>query len=201
MDSTISLIGIAKKAGYLAIGEEPVGAAARAHKARLILLASDTAEASVRRAETFAQAGGIFTLPLAATKAELGGILGRTSCAMVAVTDAGLAASIAKKIAADNPEAFAEQTADLERKAKRVNDRRREKRIHDRRIARNAEKPWAGKPKAGEPAKKFSKPKRKSNILVSDVALAAEKPAFASAKAAPTKLAAKTKFRMKPKQS
>ena len=200
MDNTISLIGIAKKAGYLAIGEEPVGAAARAHKARLILLASDTAEASVRRAESFAQSGGIFTLPLTATKAELGGILGRTSCAMVAITDAGLAASIAKKITAKNPSMFAEQTADLERKAKRVNDRRREKRIHDRRVARSAEKPWVGKPKAGESGKKVHKPKRTSNVLVSDV-MSPEKPSFTPAKTAPTKPAAKTKFRMKPKQS
>ena len=198
MDNILPLIGIAKKAGQLAIGEEPVGAAARAHKARLILLTSDAAAATVRRAESFAQAGGIFTLPLAATKAELGGILGRTSCAMVAILDAGLAASIGKKIAAAHPDSFIEQAADLERKAKRVNDRRREKRIHDRRVARNAEKPWAGKPKTGAPASKAHKPKRSANILVSDVAPAATP---APAKAAPVKLAAKTKFRMKPKQS
>ena len=199
MDNILPLIGIAKKAGQLAIGEEPVGAAARAHKARLILLTSDAAAATVRRAESFAQTGGIFTLPLAATKAELGGILGRTSCAMVALLDAGLAASIGRKIAAAHPDSFAEQTADLERKAKRVNDRRREKRIHDRRVARNAEKPWAGKPKAGAPAPNTHKPKRSANILVSDVAPAANTPA--PAKAAPVKLAAKTKFRMKSKQS
>ena len=201
MDNTLPLIGIAKKAGQLAIGEEPVGTAARAHKARLILIASDAAAATVRRAETFAQAGGIFTLPLAATKAELGGMLGRTSCAMVAITDAGLAASIAKKVAAESPEAFAEQTADLERKAKRVNDRRREKRIHDRRVARNTEKPWAGKPKSEAGPKKPRKPKPSSNILVSDVAPAAEKPSFTPQKSAAVKLAPKTKFRAKPKQS
>ena len=200
MDNALHLIGIAKKAGQLAIGEEPVGAGARAHKARLILLASDAAAATVRRAETFAQAGGIFTLPLAAAKAELGGILGRTSCAMVAIMDAGLAASIAQKIAAVNPE-FAEQSAELDRKAKRVNDRRREKRIHDRRVARNAEKPWAGKPKGDAGPKKPRKPKRSSNILVSDVAPVAEKPTFAPQKAASVKLAPKTKFRAKPKQS
>ena len=39
MDNTLHLLGIAKKAGRLEVGEEPVGAAARARQARVILLA------------------------------------------------------------------------------------------------------------------------------------------------------------------
>lgn len=143
MDSTLSLIGIARKAGHLAVGEEPVGAAARAHKARVILYASDAADATVRRSATFARIGGIPALPLAATKSELGGVLGRSSCALVAITDAGLAASVADKIAAARPEEFADVQAELARKAKRVNDRRREKRAHEKKLARQAARPWA----------------------------------------------------------
>ena len=37
----LSMIGLAKKAGQVAIGEEPVGAAARAKDARVILVAQD----------------------------------------------------------------------------------------------------------------------------------------------------------------
>ncbi|MFR6378547.1 MAG: DUF448 domain-containing protein [Evtepia sp.] len=39
----LSMIGLAKKAGQVAIGEEPVGAAARAKDARVILVAQDAA--------------------------------------------------------------------------------------------------------------------------------------------------------------
>lgn len=48
MDSILHLVGIAKKAGRLEVGEEPVGAAARARQAKLILVASDAAENTVR---------------------------------------------------------------------------------------------------------------------------------------------------------
>ena len=43
MDSVLHLIGIARKAGRLEIGEEPVGAAARARQARLIRLPTQKA--------------------------------------------------------------------------------------------------------------------------------------------------------------
>ena len=43
------MIGLAKKAGQVAIGEEPVGSAARAKDARVILLAQDCAPGHVLR--------------------------------------------------------------------------------------------------------------------------------------------------------
>ena len=49
-DPILHLLGLAKKAGRLEIGEEPVGAAARAHQARVLLLAADAAPNTVRRA-------------------------------------------------------------------------------------------------------------------------------------------------------
>ena len=51
----MNLIGLAQKAGRLAVGEEPTGAAARARDARLILVAADAAENSVRRVRHFAE--------------------------------------------------------------------------------------------------------------------------------------------------
>ena len=50
MDKLLNLIGLAKKAGKLEVGEEPVGAAARSKHARLILIASDAADNTRRRA-------------------------------------------------------------------------------------------------------------------------------------------------------
>lgn len=40
-DPILHLLGLAKKAGRLEIGEEPVGAAGPAHQARVLLLAAD----------------------------------------------------------------------------------------------------------------------------------------------------------------
>ena len=57
----LSMIGLAKKAGQVAIGEEPVGSAARAKDARVILVAQDAA-GSVRRAMSFGQTGACLCL-------------------------------------------------------------------------------------------------------------------------------------------
>lgn len=99
MDSVLHLIGIARKAGRLEIGEEPVGAAARARQARLILVAADAAENSARRAAHFAEAGKTCVLRLPYPKSVLGGMVGRASCAMLALTDVGLASALAGKLA------------------------------------------------------------------------------------------------------
>ena len=87
MERILSMLGLAHKAGRVEIGEEPVGSSARAKKARVILVASDAAAGSVRRAMSFANTGSCLCLVIPAQKDELGRALGRTSCAMAAVTD------------------------------------------------------------------------------------------------------------------
>ena len=107
MDKVLGMLGLAKKAGRLEVGEEPVGGAARAREARLILVAQDAADNTIRRVRHFADAGQCLWVKVPATKDELGRAVGRTSCAMVAVTDIGFAEAAAKKLAAVD-EAFAE---------------------------------------------------------------------------------------------
>ena len=106
MERVLSLLGLAHKAGRVEIGEEPVGSAARAKKARIILVAGDAAASSVRRAMGFANAGSCLCLVIPATKEQLGRALGRTSCAMAAVTDIGFADAVTGKLAALDPEKF-----------------------------------------------------------------------------------------------
>ena len=86
MDKLLNLIGLAKKAGKLEVGEEPVGAAARSKHARLILIASDAADNTRRRALHFGEAGECICLEIPPTKEDLGRALGRTSCALLALT-------------------------------------------------------------------------------------------------------------------
>ena len=104
MDSILPLLGLAFRAGRLAVGEEPVGAVCRAHKAYLLLLAHDAADNTIRRAHHFCQAGKTVCLTIPFSKDELGSCLGRTSCAMLAVSDVGFAAAVAEKLAQADPE-------------------------------------------------------------------------------------------------
>ena len=99
MDNALRLIGLARKGGRVEVGEEPVAAAARAHKARLVVLASDAADNTLRRASHFALSAGVPVLQSPYTKGELGLSVGRSSCAMLALTDYGLAAAFAQKLA------------------------------------------------------------------------------------------------------
>ena len=71
MDKLLNLIGLAKKAGKLEVGEEPVGAAARSKHARLILIASDAADNTRRRALHFGEAGECICLEIPPTKEDL----------------------------------------------------------------------------------------------------------------------------------
>ena len=136
MNNILSLIGLAKKAGRVEVGEEPVGAAARARDARLILLAEDAADNTVRRASHFAEAGACLLTKIPADKDALGKAVGRTSCAMLAVTDVGFADAIGKKLAALDEARYGELSEKLSVKAARAAERKREQERHDKNVRR-----------------------------------------------------------------
>ena len=141
MDKLLNLIGLAKKAGKLEVGEEPVGAAARSKHARLILIASDAADNTRRRALHFGEAGECICLALPETKEALGKALGRTSCAMLAVTDVGFAEAIAKKLAESDEAHYGEAARRLAVKAARAAERRREMAQHEKNVRMGKKKP------------------------------------------------------------
>ena len=145
-DPILHLLGLARKAGRLEIGEEPVGAVCRAHQARLVLLAADAAPNTRRRAAHFGQAGNVLFLELPHTKNELGFLFGRGSCAMLALTDAGLAASLAEKLALRDPLRYGPAAEQLQQKADRMLQRQREKRQHEKNLREGKRKPWAAPP-------------------------------------------------------
>ena len=91
---TLNYLALARKAGLAELGEEPVGAAARAGKAHLILVAGDASEHTWRRAKSFAAGTDQQVLRLAVTKEEMGFVIGRTSLAIAAITDASLALAL-----------------------------------------------------------------------------------------------------------
>ena len=145
-DPILHLLGLARKAARLEIGEEPVGAACRARQAKLVLIASNAAPNTFRRAAHFGEAGNVLWLSLPQTKEELGFALGRGSVAMLALTDIGFAASVVKKLAAADPEKYGAAAATLDTKAAKALQRQKEQRQHEKNLREGKRKPWAPPP-------------------------------------------------------
>ena len=134
MDNILHLIGLAKRAGHLEVGDEPVGAACRARACRVILVARGAADNTFRRVRHFADAGQCLWLSIPCGKDELGGAVGRRACAIVAVTDIGFASAIVEKLAQLDPEKYGQSAEKLSAKAAKAAQRRREKLAHQRNI-------------------------------------------------------------------
>ena len=120
MNHVLNMLGIAKKAGLLAVGGEAATVAARNGKAKLVITATDASEGSVRRARTSAEMNGVIYMAVPFTKFEIGSITGRGSPGTAAFLDAGLAAGFVKKLSETNAETAAkhgEAIRMLERKA------------------------------------------------------------------------------------
>ena len=145
MDNILHMVGLAKKAGKLEVGEEPVGAACRARDCRLVLVARDAADNTFRRVRHFADAGQCLWISIPYTKDEMGSAVGRTSCAMLAVTDIGFAEAIAKKLAAVDPEKYQITAEKLHIKAERAAQRRKEQQAHEKNVKRGGKKSPAKK--------------------------------------------------------
>jgi len=91
-------IGMAKKAGLLAIGSEAVKAAARARQIKLVLTATDISTGSARQARYNAEDSKAIYVETPYTKFELGNITGRGSPGTIAFLDTGLAIEFEKRL-------------------------------------------------------------------------------------------------------
>ena len=162
MSNILHLVSLSRKAGRLEVGEEPAMSAARAHKSRLILVASDAADNTYRRVRHIGQANNALWVSVPYTKAELGGAVGRSACAMAAITDVGLAASVLRGLAQEDPEKYAAVSEELTRKADKARRRQQQTRQHEKNLkngkyrARQQEK--AAEAEAAAPPKEERKP-------------------------------------------
>ena len=132
MDKALNYLSLARKAGRIELGEEPVGAAARAKKARLILVASDAGDHSRRRAKSFVAGTEQLCMKVPFTKDQLGEAIGRTSLAMAAFTDPALALAFVKALG--NPEKYKEALESLDKRTKRIRQRQQEEKNHQRNL-------------------------------------------------------------------
>ena len=92
-------LGMAKKAGLLAVGGDKAAAAARRGEAKLIITASDASLGSIRRAKSNAEINGVNYIAAPFTMFELGSITGRGSPGTIAFLDKGLAEGFSKRLA------------------------------------------------------------------------------------------------------
>ena len=129
LDKALNYLALARKAGFAELGEEPVGAAAREGHARLVLVASDASDHTWRRAKSYVAGTRQQLVRLTSTKDEMGFAIGRTSLAIAAITDVGLALSLAKTLDAQKN---ADVIATLEEMAQKAKQRQKEARSHDR---------------------------------------------------------------------
>ncbi len=102
MDSALGLIGLALRAGRLAVGETAVEELCAKKKCRLLLVSSDAALNTLRKAERLAEMCRSPLLTLPCIKSDFGTALGRQQCAIAALSDPGFANAIMDRVQKDS---------------------------------------------------------------------------------------------------
>ena len=133
MDKALNYMALARKAGRIELGEEPVGAAARAQHARLVVVASNASDHTWRRAKSFVAGTQQQCIKVPYDKDQLGMAIGRSSLAIAAFTDSAMALAFVKALG--QPEKYAGELEDLEKRTQRVQQRQKEAKAHQRNVA------------------------------------------------------------------
>ena len=132
MNKALNYLALARKAGIAELGEEPVGAIARAGKAYVILVAGDASDHTWRRAKSFAAGTEQQCVRLSCSKEEMGFAIGRTSLAIAAITDVQMA--LALVTALGEPEKYKSALEVLTEKAAKAKKRQAEAKAHKRNV-------------------------------------------------------------------
>ena len=130
MDKALNYLALARKGGMAELGEEPVGGAARAGKAYVIVVASDAGDHTWRRAKAFAAGTDQQAVRLPYTKDELGMAIGRTALAIAAVTDVSMALALVASL----PQPPADALEVLKAKAEKAKKRKAEAKAHQKNV-------------------------------------------------------------------
>ena len=132
MDKALNYIALAHKGRLIELGEEPVGAITRTVKGYLVVVASDASDHTWRRAKSFVAGTEQQCISLPFTKEELGFVVGRTSLAIAAFTDAAMALAFVKAL--PNPEKYQKEAEILDKKNQKLRQRQKEAKAHQRNV-------------------------------------------------------------------
>ena len=128
----LNYLALGKKGRLIELGEEPVGAVARAVKARLVVVASDASDHTWRRAKSFVAGTSQQCIRLSCTKEQMGFAVGRTALAIAAITDVQLALALVKALG--QPEKYKAALEVLTEKAAKAKKRQAEAKAHKRNV-------------------------------------------------------------------
>ena len=127
----LRLLGLARKARRLEIGEEPVGIACRSGKARLLLVARDAGDHTFRRARSFVSGSKCPYVCVPFTKDELGDGLGCNACALCTLLDPAFAKSCLEALGEEGHDEILTQ---LTMQTQRMQKRRQEAEAHRKNV-------------------------------------------------------------------
>lgn len=130
-DPCLGMLGLARRAGKLAFGDELVRQLCAEHKARCVLVAADAGESTAKKAALYAERVSIPCITLPHDKEMLGAAIGKNGCAVCALSDIGMAAAAIGKLAAQHPE-YAAVAAQLDEKNVRIQSRKGRKKPRSR---------------------------------------------------------------------
>ena len=130
MDRALNYLSLGRKAGAIELGEEPVGAAARAVKAKLVVVAQDAGDHTWRRAKSFVAGTDQACVRLPYTKDQMGQATGRTSLAIAAFTDVAMAVAFLKAL----PQPPTDAVALLQEKADKLKKLKKEAQAHKKNV-------------------------------------------------------------------
>lgn len=128
LDKALNYMALARKAGRIELGEEPVGAAARSQHARLVVVAEDASDHTWRRAKSFVAGTEQLCIRVPFSKDQLGQSIGRSALAIAAFTDPALALAFLKALG--QPEKWKNELESLEKRTKRIHQRQSEAKAH-----------------------------------------------------------------------
>lgn len=123
-DAYTRLLGLALRGGNLVTGSDAVQAAAYAGQIRLLMISADASPHVCRDAQIWSERGNCTLIALPCDKSELGGALGRGNVAVAALTNMGLAAAVAERLAQFDPERYTVTAERFKRKVERAGERK-----------------------------------------------------------------------------
>ena len=130
-DPVLRMLGLARRAGKLAYGDELVREACFDHKTRCVFIAGDAGANAAKKAAFYADKANVPCVTLPHGTLELGSAIGKAGCAMCAVADIGMAAAAVNKLAEQDP-AYAEVAQQLSEKNVKIQSRRGVKKHKDK---------------------------------------------------------------------
>lgn len=128
-EKALNMLGLMRRANSIQIGEDKTGAAVKAGKTKLLLLAADASDNARRRAEQYITGRNVQLVPLPFDKQELSEHLGVSGCSMAAVTDLGFANAFVRLLLELDGAAYSELAEQVKKRFDKAERRKKSKKV------------------------------------------------------------------------